>query len=215
MLLWPPLTGTQLSPVAPQSWVLLKDHTPGNHHDRRAKPGEGLRCCECLHTQYACSLALPSRLYPPTCPSPSCLLPVHCPCSPPSPFALPSSSTVEKVLRAPPYPDQYLLLSPDTAEGDPDNLRSRRWHLLDYLLVRRRDHQDVQVTKAILGAEGCTDNRLVISMMRLRLQPRRRPLANFPVADEDTFEENRRCQLRDMVQSAALGRARRQQQDWC
>ncbi|VDL88693.1 unnamed protein product [Schistocephalus solidus] len=46
MLLWPPLTGTQLSPVAPRSWVLPSGHTPGNHHDRLAKPGEGLRCCE-------------------------------------------------------------------------------------------------------------------------------------------------------------------------
>ncbi|VDM00657.1 unnamed protein product [Schistocephalus solidus] len=38
MLLWPPLTGTQLSPVAPRSWVLPSGHTPGNRHDRRAKP---------------------------------------------------------------------------------------------------------------------------------------------------------------------------------
>ncbi|VDM05851.1 unnamed protein product [Schistocephalus solidus] len=38
MLLSPSLTGTQLSPVAPQSWVLPSDHTPGNHHDQRAKP---------------------------------------------------------------------------------------------------------------------------------------------------------------------------------
>ncbi|VDL90558.1 unnamed protein product [Schistocephalus solidus] len=37
MLLWPPLTGTQLSPVAPQSWVLPSGHTPGNRHDRQAK----------------------------------------------------------------------------------------------------------------------------------------------------------------------------------
>ncbi|VDL88438.1 unnamed protein product [Schistocephalus solidus] len=86
MLLWPPLTGTQLSPVAPRSWVLPSGHTPGNRatltsgllevgffpaatpratvttgglfqiwvfpsghtpgnrHDRRTKPGEGLRC---------------------------------------------------------------------------------------------------------------------------------------------------------------------------
>ncbi|VDL96142.1 unnamed protein product [Schistocephalus solidus] len=51
MLLWPPLTGTQLSPVAPRSWVLPSGHTPGNRHDRRAKPGEGLRCCVCLHTR--------------------------------------------------------------------------------------------------------------------------------------------------------------------
>ncbi|VDL90670.1 unnamed protein product [Schistocephalus solidus] len=38
MLLWPPLTGTQLSPVAPRSWVLPSGHTPGNRHDRWAKP---------------------------------------------------------------------------------------------------------------------------------------------------------------------------------
>ncbi|VDL87994.1 unnamed protein product, partial [Schistocephalus solidus] len=44
MLLWPPLTSTQLSPVAPRSWVLPSGHTPGNRHDRRAKPGDGLRC---------------------------------------------------------------------------------------------------------------------------------------------------------------------------
>ncbi|VDM02881.1 unnamed protein product, partial [Schistocephalus solidus] len=45
MLLWPPLTGTQLSPVAPRIWVLPSGHTPGSRHDQRAKPGEGLRCC--------------------------------------------------------------------------------------------------------------------------------------------------------------------------
>ncbi|VDL97591.1 unnamed protein product [Schistocephalus solidus] len=38
MLMWPPLTGTQLSPVAPRSWVFPSGHTPGNRHDRRAKP---------------------------------------------------------------------------------------------------------------------------------------------------------------------------------
>ncbi|VDL95378.1 unnamed protein product [Schistocephalus solidus] len=40
MLLWPPLTGTQLSPVAPRSWILPSGHTPVNRHDRRAKPAE-------------------------------------------------------------------------------------------------------------------------------------------------------------------------------
>ncbi|VDL98360.1 unnamed protein product [Schistocephalus solidus] len=41
MLLWSSLTGTQLSPVAPRSWVLPSGHTPGNRHDRRAKPETG------------------------------------------------------------------------------------------------------------------------------------------------------------------------------
>nr|VZI30448.1 unnamed protein product [Spirometra erinaceieuropaei] len=73
--------------------------------------------------------------------------------------------------------------------------RSRQWHLLDYVLVRRQDQRHVLVTKAIAGAEGWTDHRLVISKMRIRLQPRRRP----------------------QVQSTALaflGRAPRQHQDW-
>ncbi|VDM06483.1 unnamed protein product [Schistocephalus solidus] len=38
MLLWPPLTGTQLSLVALRSWVLPSGHTLGNHLDQRAKP---------------------------------------------------------------------------------------------------------------------------------------------------------------------------------
>ncbi|VDL93343.1 unnamed protein product [Schistocephalus solidus] len=51
MLLWPPLTGTQVSPVAPQSWVLPSGPTPGNRRDRRAKQGKGLGCCVCLNTR--------------------------------------------------------------------------------------------------------------------------------------------------------------------
>nr|VZI38454.1 unnamed protein product [Spirometra erinaceieuropaei] len=103
--------------------------------------------------------------------------------------------------------------------------RSRQWHLLDYVLVRRRDQRDVLVTKAIAGADGWTDHRLVISKMRIRLQPRRRPQAqrldNLPIAAASAVEtasvENRWCQLRDTVQSTALavlGRAPRQHQDW-
>nr|VZI50136.1 unnamed protein product [Spirometra erinaceieuropaei] len=44
--------------------------------------------------------------------------------------------------------------------------RSRQWHLLDYVVVRRRDQRDVLVTKAIADADGWTDHRLVISKMR-------------------------------------------------
>nr|VZI47500.1 unnamed protein product [Spirometra erinaceieuropaei] len=58
--------------------------------------------------------------------------------------------------------------------------RSRQWHLLDYVLVRRRDQRDVLVTTEIAGADGWTDHRLVISKMRIRLQPRRRPQGKRP-----------------------------------
>ncbi|BHF75372.1 hypothetical protein SprV_0501846800 [Sparganum proliferum] len=108
--------------------------------------------------------------------------------------------------------------------------RSRQWHLLDYVLVRRRDQRDVLVTKAIAGADVWTDHRLVISKMRIHLQPRRTPsnelaqrLDNLPIAAvadaaaENASVENRWSQLRDTIQSTALavlGRARRKHQDW-
>ncbi|VDL90698.1 unnamed protein product [Schistocephalus solidus] len=122
--------------------------------------------------------------------------------------------------------------------------RSRRWHPLDYVLVRRRDRQDVLVTKAIRNADGWTDHRLVISQLRFRLQPRRRPqskrppgklntlLLNLPAhcfnfsnqiteklhaPDNNGTMETRKCQLQNVIQSTApkvLRRPHRQNQDW-
>nr|VZI44647.1 unnamed protein product [Spirometra erinaceieuropaei] len=102
--------------------------------------------------------------------------------------------------------------------------RSRQWHLMNYVLVRRRDQRDVLVTKAIPDADGRTDHRLVISEMWIRLQTYRRPQDNLPVAAaaaaatyENASVENQWCQLRDTVQSTALvalARARHQHQDW-
>ena len=55
--------------------------------------------------------------------------------------------------------------------------RSRHWHLLDYMIVRRRDIQDVLITRVMRGAEVWTDHRLVRSTLRLILRPpaRRQP----------------------------------------
>ncbi|BHF75732.1 hypothetical protein SprV_0501882800 [Sparganum proliferum] len=68
-----------------------------------------------------------------------------------------------------------LFCLPDREKATWRHPRSRQWHLLDYVLVRRRDQRDVLVTKAIAGADGWADHRLVISKIRIRLQPRRRP----------------------------------------
>ncbi|VDL90035.1 unnamed protein product [Schistocephalus solidus] len=111
--------------------------------------------------------------------------------------------------------------------------RPRHWHLLDHVLVRGRNKQDVLVTKAISGADGLMDHRLAISKMRLLLQPHRIPqgkqpqgnldtvllnmpahhlhfsielasrLANLPVIETHISVENLRCQLRDTIQSTA------------
>ena len=53
--------------------------------------------------------------------------------------------------------------------------RSKHWHLIDYVIVRAKDRQDVRVTKAMCGADCWTDHRLIISKTKLRIQPMRRP----------------------------------------
>ena len=53
--------------------------------------------------------------------------------------------------------------------------RSKHWHLIDYVLVSRKDRQDVRVTKAICGAECWTDHRLVISKLNIKIKPKQRP----------------------------------------
>ena len=53
--------------------------------------------------------------------------------------------------------------------------RSKHWHLIDYVIVRKRDRQDVRVTKAMCGAECWTDHRLIVSKLKLRIHPKRRP----------------------------------------
>ena len=53
--------------------------------------------------------------------------------------------------------------------------RSKHWHMIDYIIVRQRDRQDVRVTKTMCGADCWTDHRLLISKMNLQIKPPKRP----------------------------------------
>ena len=53
--------------------------------------------------------------------------------------------------------------------------RSKHWHLIDYVITRKKDASDVRVTKSMCGAECWTDHRLLVSKLTLRIQPQRRP----------------------------------------
>ena len=53
--------------------------------------------------------------------------------------------------------------------------RSKHWHLIDYVIVRQRDRQDVRVTKSMCGADCWTDHRLITSKMKIRILPKRQP----------------------------------------
>ena len=67
--------------------------------------------------------------------------------------------------------------------------RSKHWHLIDYVITRKQDRQDVVITRALRGADCWTDHRLIRSIMRLRVRPpvRKRPSAKHinraPFAD--------------------------------
>ena len=53
--------------------------------------------------------------------------------------------------------------------------RSKHWHLIDYVITRRRDRQDVLITKSMCGADCYTDHKLIVSKLSLRILPKRRP----------------------------------------
>jgi len=57
---------------------------------------------------------------------------------------------------------------------------SQHWHLIDYVIARAKDRQDVQVTKAMCGADCWTDHRLIISKLNFAIQLKRRPQRKSP-----------------------------------
>jgi len=50
--------------------------------------------------------------------------------------------------------------------------RSKHWHLLDYILVRQRDQNDVSHTRVMPSAECHTDHRLVRCKLKLCFKPK-------------------------------------------
>ena len=57
--------------------------------------------------------------------------------------------------------------------------RSKHWHLIDYVIVRRKDRQDVRVTK--------TDHRLVIRKLNLRMKIKMRSFTSSEHIDEKKY----------------------------
>ena len=62
-------------------------------------------------------------------------------------------------------------------KGTWEQPRSKQWHMLHYVIVKKGDRQYVLLTRAMRGAECWTDQRLVRSSLSLNIRPltRRRP----------------------------------------
>lgn len=70
--------------------------------------------------------------------------------------------------------------------------RSKHWHLLDYVIVRKRDLGEVLITRVMRGAQGWTDHRMVRSKLRLQLKnPRRASHKNPAKIDCEKLISNR------------------------
>ena len=67
------------------------------------------------------------------------------------------------------------LLITNTVYRLPNRNKTSWMRLIDYVIVRGRDRQDVRVTKALRGANCWTDHRLIISKVVMHIRSRRRP----------------------------------------
>ena len=56
--------------------------------------------------------------------------------------------------------------------------RSKRWHQIDFIIVKRRDRQDVKITRVMCGAECWTDRRLLISKNEFNHPASKTPTGN-------------------------------------
>ena len=78
--------------------------------------------------------------------------------------------------------------------------RSKHWHLIDYIIVRRRDLNEVQITRAMRGAECSTDLRLIRSKLRLTVRPpARRQKPRHKLNVHAAHNQNIREELRNAI----------------
>ena len=78
--------------------------------------------------------------------------------------------------------------------------RSKHWHLIDSVIVRRRDFNEVQITRAMHGAECSTNHRLICSALRLTVRPparRQKPMHKLNV--HAAHNKNIREELRNAI----------------
>ena len=55
------------------------------------------------------------------------------------------------------------------------HLRSKHWHLIDYVITRKKDAKDIRVTRVMCGTDCWTDHRLFLSKIYLKIAHKRCP----------------------------------------
>ena len=78
--------------------------------------------------------------------------------------------------------------------------RSKHWHFIDYVTVRHRDLNEVQITRAMRGAECSTDHHLIRSTLWLTVRsPARRQKPRHKLNVHAAHDQNIREELRNAI----------------
>ena len=78
--------------------------------------------------------------------------------------------------------------------------RSKHWHLIDYVIVSRHEENEVQITRAMRGAECSTDHRLIRSILLLTVRPpARRQKPRHKLNVHAAHNQNIREELRNAI----------------
>ena len=78
--------------------------------------------------------------------------------------------------------------------------RSKHWHIINCVFVRRRDMNEDQITRAMRGAECATNHRLIRYTLRLTVRPpARRQKPRHILNVHAAHNENIRDELRNAI----------------
>ena len=78
--------------------------------------------------------------------------------------------------------------------------RSKHWHFIDHIIVRHLDLNEVQVTRAMRGAECSTDHLLICSTLQLAVRPpARRQKPRYRLNVHVAHSQNIREELRNAI----------------
>ncbi|XP_068675587.1 uncharacterized protein [Montipora foliosa] len=125
----------------------------------------------------------------------------------------------------------------DRHKGTWRHPRSRHWHIIDYVITRKRDRQCVLNTRAITGSDSCfTANRMVRSVFRLKLRKKSRQqprlTLNVEALNQSIVKQDFQASLNDKLPaleektsvdttwnalnacSETIGPKRKKHQDW-
>ncbi|KAI8490084.1 hypothetical protein Bbelb_321540 [Branchiostoma belcheri] len=88
--------------------------------------------------------------------------------------------------------------------------RSKRWHMLDYALVRQRDRKDVKITRVMRGAQGWSDHMLVRVKLCLHIKKHIRKKTHAGKLNTKALEDTDK---REELQTALASRITRMPED--